>query len=35
LSAFLLKGQAEQFATAQGGKVFDFTAATTQAVALR
>jgi NitT/TauT family transport system substrate-binding protein len=35
LSAFLLKGQAQQFATAQGGKVFDFTDATTQAVATR
>jgi NitT/TauT family transport system substrate-binding protein len=35
LSAFLLKGQAQQFATAQGGKVFDFTEATTQAVAAR
>jgi NitT/TauT family transport system substrate-binding protein len=35
LSAFLLKGQAQQFATAQGGKVFDFTDATTQAVAVR
>jgi len=35
LSAFLLKGQAEQFATAQGGKVLDFTEATTQSVAAR
>ncbi|MCP2021023.1 ABC transporter substrate-binding protein [Pseudomonas laurylsulfatiphila] len=35
LSAFLLKGQAQQFATAQGGKVYDFTDATTQAVAAR
>jgi NitT/TauT family transport system substrate-binding protein len=35
LSAFLLKGQAQQFATAQGGKVFDFTDATAQAVAVR
>jgi NitT/TauT family transport system substrate-binding protein len=35
LSAFLLKGQAQQYASAQGGKVFDFTDATTQAVAAR
>ena len=35
LSAFLLKGQAQQYAAAQGGKVFDFTDATTQAVATR
>lgn len=35
LSAFLLKGQAEQFATQQGGKVLDFTEATTQAIAAR
>lgn len=35
LSAFLLKGQAEQFAAAEGGKVLDFTEATTQAVAAR
>ncbi|MNL30320.1 hypothetical protein D3C87_1520470 [compost metagenome] len=35
LSAFLLKGQAQQFASAQGGKVFDFTDATAQAVAVR
>ncbi|MBV7527169.1 MULTISPECIES: ABC transporter substrate-binding protein [Pseudomonas] len=35
LSAFLLKGQAQQFATAQGGKVLDFTDATAQAVAVR
>jgi len=34
-SAFLLKGQAQQFATAQGSKVFDFADATTQAVAAR
>ncbi|WP_412071117.1 ABC transporter substrate-binding protein [Pseudomonas fluorescens] len=35
LSAFLLKGQAQQYASAQGGKVFDFSDATTQAVAAR
>ncbi|WP_455805620.1 ABC transporter substrate-binding protein [Pseudomonas fluorescens] len=35
LSAFLLKGQAQQYASTQGGKVFDFTDATTQAVAAR
>jgi NitT/TauT family transport system substrate-binding protein len=35
LSAFLLKGQAQQFASAQGGKVFDFTDATAEAVAVR
>ncbi|WP_460928126.1 ABC transporter substrate-binding protein [Pseudomonas sp. MC6] len=35
LSAFLLKGQAQQYASAQGGKVFDFTDATAQAVAAR
>ena len=33
--AFLLKGQAQQYATAQGGKVYDFSDATTQAVAVR
>ncbi|OLF53269.1 nitrate ABC transporter substrate-binding protein [Pseudomonas chlororaphis] len=35
LSAFLLKGQAQQYATAQGGQVFDFAAATAPAVASR
>ncbi|MGH8396266.1 MAG: ABC transporter substrate-binding protein, partial [Pseudomonas sp.] len=35
LSAFLLKGQAQQFAQAQGGKVFNFTDAGAQAVAGR
>ena len=35
LSAFLLKGQAQQFADAQGGQVFDFTSAGAQAVAGR
>jgi len=35
LSAFLLKGEAQQFATAKGGKVFDFTDATAQAVVVR
>lgn len=35
LSAFLLKGQAQQYATAQCGKVFDFSDATAQVVANR
>ncbi|MDB5981869.1 MAG: Alkanesulfonates-binding protein [Pseudomonas sp.] len=35
LSAFLLKGQAQQFAQAQGGKVFDFNDASVQAIASR
>nr|WP_237149685.1 nitrous oxide reductase accessory protein NosL [Pseudomonas mediterranea] len=35
LSAFLLKGQAEQFAVQQGGRVLDFSEATAQAVATR
>ncbi len=35
LSAFLLKGQAQQYAAAQGGKVFDFSDATAQVVAAR
>lgn len=35
LKAFLLQGQARTFATAQGGKVLDFAAASQQAVASR
>lgn len=35
LSAFLLKGQAQRYAEAQGGKVLDFTDASAQTVVSR